>query len=243
MPVAIHLLAGELGKRRPKSGPRWNRTAEFGTQETLTHGGTCRVTESSQWMCVTTALPQTIVLLHRNRLPGERAKINLLCPCDVFPMECWEDPSAGSTVSAASSSLMAIRRHRRSDCLLRAMDDPFDLLADAMLKDTENLQLVSAVAAHLQALRHWRKRVRGSWVHRWPRFVGSVPGRRPNKRRNCRSGLHAILANYVVSNEEPPVYNEGDFERRFRVPSRLVLRIYNAVKDRSFFAQRINATG
>jgi len=24
MPVAIHLLAGELDKRRPKSGPRWN---------------------------------------------------------------------------------------------------------------------------------------------------------------------------------------------------------------------------
>jgi len=47
MPVAIHLLAGELDKRRPKSGPRWNRTAEFGTQETLNHGGTCRVTESS----------------------------------------------------------------------------------------------------------------------------------------------------------------------------------------------------
>jgi len=64
-------------------------------------------------------------------------------------MECWEDPSAGSAVSAASSSLKAIRRHRRSDCLLRAMDDPFDLLADAMLKDTENLQIISAVAAHL----------------------------------------------------------------------------------------------
>ena len=123
------------------------------------------------------------------------------------------------------------------------MDDPFDLSADAMLEDTEDLQIASAVAAHLHALRHWRKRARGSRVHRRPRYVGSVPGRRPNKRRNFRSGLRAILRDYFGLNGEPPVYNEGDFERRFRVPRSVFLRIYNAVKDRPFFAQRINATG
>jgi len=112
-----------------------------------------------------------------------------------------------------------------------------------MLKDTEDLHIASAVAAHLQALRHWRKRARGSRVSRRPRYDGSVPGRRPNKRRNFRSGLRAILRDYFGLNGEPPVYDEGDFERRFRVPRGVFLRVYNAVKDRPFFAQRINATG
>jgi len=150
---------------------------------------------------------------------------------------CWGDSNAGGTVSAASSSLTAIGRHRRRDRLLRAMDDPFDLSADAMLEDTEDLQLASAVAAHLQALRHWRKHARGSRVHRRPRYVGSGPGRRPNKRRNFRSGLRAILRDYFGLNGDPPVYFEGDFERRFRVPRSVFLRIYKAVKDRPFFCR------
>jgi len=123
------------------------------------------------------------------------------------------------------------------------MDDPFDLSADAMLEDTEDLQIALAVAAHLHALHHWRKRARGSRVHRRPLYAGSVPSRRPNKRRNFRSGLRAILREYFGLNGEPPFYNEGDFERRFRVPRSVFLPIYNAVKDRPFFAQRINATG
>jgi len=103
------------------------------------------------------------------------------------------------------------------------MDDPFDLSADAMLEDTEDLKISSAAAAHLQALHHWRKRAHGSRVHRQPRFVGSVPGRRPNKRRNFLSGLRAILRDYFGLNEDPPVYNEGDFERRFCVPRSVFL--------------------
>jgi len=70
-----------------------------------------------------------------------------------------------------------------------------------------------------------------------------VPGRRPNKRRNFRSGLRAILRDHYGLDGEPPDYNEGDCERRFRVPRSVFLRIYNAVKDRPLFAQRINATG
>jgi len=120
---------------------------------------------------------------------------------------------------------------------------PFDLSADAMLEDTEDLQIASAVAAHIHALHHWRKRAHGSRVHRRPRYIGSVPDRRPAKWRNFRSGLRAILRDYFGLNWEPPVYNEVDFERRFRVPRSVFLRIYNAVKDRPFFAQRINATG
>jgi len=158
-------------------------------------------------------------------------------------MGCLGDPSAGGTVSAAPSSETAVRRHRRGDRLIRAIEDPFDLSANAMLEDTEDLKTASAVAAHLHALHHWRKRAHGSRVHRRPRYVGSVPGRRPNTRRNFRSGLRAILRDYFGLNGEPPVCNEGDFERRFRVPRSVFLRIYNAVKDRPLFAQRINATG
>jgi len=55
--------------------------------------------------------------------------------------------------------------------------------------------------------------------------------------------LRAILRDYFGLNGKPPVYNECDFERRFRVPRSVFLRIYNAVKDRPFLAQRINATG
>jgi len=123
------------------------------------------------------------------------------------------------------------------------MEDSFDLSADAILEDTEDLKNASAVAAHQQALRHWRKRSRESQVHRWPDFDGSVPGRRPKERRNIRSGLLAILRDFFGLNGKSPVYNEGDFERRFRVPRSVFRRIDNAVKDRPFFAQRINAPG
>ena len=123
----------------------------------------------------------------------------MLCPCGLFTVGCWGGPSAGGTVSAAPSSTTAVCRHLRGDFLLRSMDDPFDLSVEAVLGDTEDLQMASAVAAHLHALRHWRKRARGSRVHRWPRSDGSVPGRRPNQRRNFRSRLRVILRDYFVS--------------------------------------------
>jgi len=125
---------------------------------------------------------------HWNGLPRGRAKGKLLYPCGAFSVGCWGDLSAGGTVSAAPSSSTTVRRHRRGDRLLREIDDPLDMSADAMLEDTEDLHIASEVAAHLQALRHWRKRARGSRLSRRPRYVGSVPGRRPNKRRNFRSG-------------------------------------------------------
>ena len=143
----------------------------------------------------------------------------------------------------ASSSTTTVRRHRRGDRLLREMDDPLDMSVDAMLEDTQDLHIATVVAAHFQALRHSRKRARGSRVPRRPRYVGSVPGRRPNKRRHFPSGLRAILRDYYGLNGEPPAYDEGDFERRFRVPRGVFLRVYNAVKDRPFFSQRIDATG
>jgi len=43
--------------------------------------------------------------------------------------------------------------------------------------------------------------------------------------------------------DSPSLYDEADFERRFRVPLSVLLRIYHSVKGRPFFAQCINATG
>jgi len=41
----------------------------------------------------------------------------------------------------------------------------------------------------------------------------------------------------------PPVYGLREFERRFRVPMPVFLRIYHAFQDRPFWVQSVNATG
>eukprot|EP00170_Pyropia_yezoensis_P000543 contig_2734_g544 len=50
------------------------------------------------------------------------------------------------------------------------------------------------------------------------RYPGSLPGRRRNKNRDLSAGLHNIRRDYFGLNGNPPVYDEKDFERRFRVP-------------------------
>jgi len=122
------------------------------------------------------------------------------------------------------------------------MDDPLDVFADAMLADPVVGEVATAVAAYMQALWRYRRRIRRSRLGR-RRYIGSVRGRRLNKHGDFRSGLRAILRDYFGLNGSPPVYDEADFERRFRVPRSVFLRIYHAVKGRPFFAQRINATG
>jgi len=42
---------------------------------------------------------------------------------------------------------------------------------------------------------------------------------------------------------EPPVFDEADFQSRFRIPRAVFMRIYNDIKDEPFFRQRVNATG
>jgi len=41
----------------------------------------------------------------------------------------------------------------------------------------------------------------------------------------------------------PPIYDDADSERRFRMPRVLFQKIYDDAKDEPFFQQRINATG
>jgi len=51
------------------------------------------------------------------------------------------------------------------------------------------------------------------------------------------------MPDYFGVGGAPPVYDERDFETRFRVPRAVFRRVYMAVKVEPFFKQRINATG
>lgn len=72
---------------------------------------------------------------------------------------------------------------------------------------------------------------------------GSLPGRRPNKDRNFSNGVHSILRDYFGVDGHPPVYDDQDFERRFRVPRAIFRRVYEDIKHETWWEQRPNATG
>lgn len=66
---------------------------------------------------------------------------------------------------------------------------------------------------------------------------------RQNKPRDFALGMLCILRDYFGANGAPPVYSEADFERRFRVPRAVFVRVYRALKDRPCRAHNVNATG
>lgn len=121
--------------------------------------------------------------------------------------------------------------------------DTLEQSGAVVLNDTEDLEIASAVVAHLDVLRRWRRRVHSSRCGRRRRYRGSVPGRRPNKQRNFAVGLRALLRDYFGVDGQPPVYDENDFERRFCVPRSVFLRIYRGVRELLCFRQSTNATG
>jgi len=55
--------------------------------------------------------------------------------------------------------------------------------------------------------------------------------------------VHAILRDYSFVGGLLSVYDDRDFETRFRVPRAVFWRIFLAVKDEPFFQQYSNATG
>ena len=109
--------------------------------------------------------------------------------------------------------------------------------------DEEDVDLSVALACHhhLLILRTWSRRRRRIGATR--RRPGSVPGRRQNKQRDFAEGLLRIRRDYFGMNGEPPVYDERDFERRFRVPRSVFMRIYEDIKGELWWQQRPNATG
>jgi len=99
-----------------------------------------------------------------------------------------------------------------------------------------------AVALTMQSIRLHQPAAVSSLVRR-ARTGGSCRGRRQNKLRDFLSGVHNIMRDYFGVHGLPPIYDEEDFERRFRMPRVLFQRIYDDAKDELFFQQRINATG
>ncbi|KAK1866663.1 hypothetical protein I4F81_009179 [Pyropia yezoensis] len=124
-----------------------------------------------------------------------------------------------------------------------AEQDPLALDVEAVLADSEDMDVAEAVAAHMTVLHHWRVRKRGALVGGIRLFRGRVVARRHNKLRNFGRGLRGILIDYFGVSGNPPVYDEDDFERRFRVPRSVFVRVYQAVKDQPGFIQTIDATG
>lgn len=74
-------------------------------------------------------------------------------------------------------------------------------------------------------------------------YPGAMPGRRANRARSFDVGMDKIVRDYFGVGEQPPVYSENDFERRFRVPRSIFEEIYAGVRRRPYWRQRTNATG
>jgi len=113
----------------------------------------------------------------------------------------------------------------------------------SLLADDDGGVVRAAVRAHMGVLFLLRRRSRSGRANRLRRYRGFVAGRRPNKRRDFAAGLCNIQRDYSGVNAEAPIYDDRDFETRFRVPRSVFPRVYQAVKDEPFFQQRINATG
>ena len=112
-----------------------------------------------------------------------------------------------------------------------------------LLSEDDGADICAAVQAHVAAVMALRMRVSAWRMSRRGRYRGSLPGRRSNKQRDFDAGLNNIVRDYFGVDGQDPVYNEHDFETRFRVPRAVFRRVYSEVKDTPFFRRRINATG
>lgn len=122
------------------------------------------------------------------------------------------------------------------------MEEELDLDVCALMRDQEDIEAASAVAAHLSVLRRYRRRVRATHRGKRLRYRGSARGRQ-NKPRDFAFDIFCILRDYFGVNGAPPVYSEAHFERRFRVPRAVFVREYRVWKDRPWWVQKVNATG
>lgn len=110
------------------------------------------------------------------------------------------------------------------------MDEGDVLGTDALLDDDDEV----AVAAHLVAqLAHRRRRRRRARPPRWPRYFGSVAGRRPRS-------FFSFVRDYFGVNGRSLVLGKGEF---VRVPRRALVRVYSDLKNHPFFIQRTLVNG
>jgi len=113
----------------------------------------------------------------------------------------------------------------------------------ALLAEDDGADVAAVVHAHVNAVMAVRRRSRARRIARRRQYHGSTAGRRANKRRDFGAGVHKLLRDYCGVGGPSPIFDERDFETRFRVPRAAFRRVYQAVKDEPFFQQRINATG
>ena len=113
----------------------------------------------------------------------------------------------------------------------------------SFLAEDDGGVICAAVHAHMGMLFLLRRRSRSGRANRRRRYRGSVAGRLPNKQRDFAAGLFNIQRDYFGVHAGAPIYDDRDFETRFRVPRSVFRRVYRAVKDEPFFQQRISATG
>jgi len=107
----------------------------------------------------------------------------------------------------------------------------------------EDVTTSAVVAAHVANLLEWRCRAMAARRVQRPRYRGCTPGRACNGPLNFELGVHSILRDCCRVDVLPPVHGMREFERRFRVPMPVFLRIYHKIKDRPFGVQSLNATG
>jgi hypothetical protein len=107
-----------------------------------------------------------------------------------------------------------------------------ELLLDEMDDDEDMVEMVLAAAA-LGAVNEQNAIDREENVPKWG---GSRPGKSPNKKRDFK-GAHDTLVKQYFSGTDS-VYDEVDFERRFRMPRVLFNRIYDKLVNKEPFVQK-----
>jgi len=115
--------------------------------------------------------------------------------------------------------------------------------SNVLLAEDDGADVAAAVHAHVNLMMTLRRRAGAGRISRRRGYLGSLPGRRPSKRREFDAGLQASMRDYFGFGGEDPVYDERDFETRFRVPRAVFKRIFQEVKGEPFFERRTNATG
>lgn len=108
--------------------------------------------------------------------------------------------------------------------------------------DDEDIAIALLLCQRLITMHAWRRRrqLRG---RAWRPLPGSYPGKRGNKAREFEKAVHTIRRQYFGVDGRAPTYDEADFQRRFRMPRALFMRIYEDLKDEAWWRQRPNATG
>ena len=112
-------------------------------------------------------------------------------------------------------------------------------IATAFANDDDNDVAAAVLAAqhHIDLLAHASDALESN-----PR-PGSFPGKSLKKKRDFHLRKAAHLRDYFGLGGQPPIHDETEFERRFRLPCMVLDSLYRAMTCEPYFQQRVNATG